>query len=150
MAFTEDIRKYDEQPVTRQLLFDLLKEYKRPYDKISDLIAQDILVPVKRGVYIPGSKLNIEGPSGFLLANHMYGPSYVSMETALFHWGLIPEKVFEVSSATVKTGRKFRTAAGRFSYIHLPQPYYAFGIQMLSLTPKQTVMIAGPEKGALR
>lgn len=146
MDLKEEIRNYAEQPVTRQLLFDLLKDYKRPYDKISELIKHEILIPVKRGVYIPGPKLNVAGPAPFLLANHIYGPSYVSMESALAHWGFIPEKTYEISSVTPKTGRQFRTAAGRFSYTHIYLPYYAFGIRMISLTKLQTALIAGPEK----
>lgn len=125
---------------------DLLGGYKRPFDKISELTRQKMLVAVKRGVFIPGSELKITGPDPFLLANVIYGPSYISLESALSHWGMIPEKVVATVSATIKPARKYKTPAGTFEYIRMPLPYYAFGLQHVALTPKQHILIASPEK----
>ncbi|MDP1764283.1 MAG: hypothetical protein Q8L07_10385 [Sediminibacterium sp.] len=146
MQLLEAIRDYAEQPITKQVLLDLLKDYKRPYDKITELVKQGILVLVRRGVYIPGPNLNIAKPETFLLANHLLGPSYVSLETALSYWGLIPEKVYETSSVTTQKSAVYKTPAGRFSYTHIPLPYYSFGIQQVELTKKQRVLMAAPEK----
>ncbi len=146
MEFREAIRDYAEQPITRQVLLDLLKEYKRPYDKISELVKQGILVLVRRGVYITGPKLNIPKPEPFLLANHLLGPSYVSLETALSFWGFIPEKVYETSSVTTQKSAIYKTPVGRFSYTHIPLPYYSFGMQQVELTKMQRVLMATPEK----
>lgn len=146
MDFREMIRNYAEQPITKQILLDLLKEYKRPYDKINELVKKAVLIPVKRGVYIPGSNLNMVKPESFLLANHILGPSYVSLETALSHWGLIPERVYEISSMTTQDTKVYKTPVGRFSYMHLALPYYSFGIQKLELTKRQVVLIASAEK----
>ncbi len=146
MEFHERMNEYAEQPITKQTLLDLLKDYKRPYDKIHELIKQGTLVSVKRGIYTTGSRIKIAKPEPFLLANYILGPSYVSLESALSHWGFIPEKVHEVSSATTQNTKTYYTAVGRFSYIHLPLPYYSFGIQQLELTKKQRVLIATPEK----
>jgi phage terminase large subunit-like protein len=146
MEFQEAIHNYAEQPITKQLLLDLLKDYKRPYDKITELVKQGLLVLVRRGVYTPGPNLHIATPESFLLANHLLGPSYVSLETALSHWGLIPEKVYETTSVTTQKTAVYKTPAGRFSYVHLPSPYYSFGITRVELTKKQTVLMATPEK----
>lgn len=146
MDFKEAVRNYSEQPITKQILLDLLKEYKRPYDKISELVKQGILILVKRGIYIPGPNVNIVKPEAFLIANHLWGPSYISLETALSHWGLIPEKVYEVSSITSRSSKKYKTPIGRYNYTHLPLPYYSFGIKKVELTKKQVVLIASPEK----
>ena len=144
---TEDtLECYSGQPVTRHILLDLLKEYKRPHDKIADMVRQQILTPVRRGLFIPGPATRYEQPEPFLLANHLYGPSYVSMETALSFWGLIPEKVYEIASMTTRRSAEYDTEAGRFSYRHLPLSYYAFGQQQLKLSERQTALIAGPEK----
>jgi hypothetical protein len=142
----ETWQNYSGQPLSRQLLLDLLKEYKRPQDKISEMVRQKILTPVKRGLFIPGPATRLEQPEPFLLANHLYGPSYVSMETALSHWRLIPEKVYEIASMTTRRSAEYDTKAGRFTYRHLPLPYYAFGQQPLRLSEKQGALIAGPEK----
>ncbi len=146
MDFKEAVRNYAEQPISRQILLDLLKEYKRPYDKISELVRQGVLILVKRGIYIPGPNLNIVKPEAFLIANHLWGPSYISLETALSHWGLIPERVYEVSSITSQSSKKYKTPIGRYSYTHVPLPYYSFGIKKVELTKKQVVLLASPEK----
>lgn len=146
MSFYEDIQAYSEQPITKQLLLDLLKGYKRPDDKIVELMKQDVLVQLKRGFYIAGSKLKTAQPEPFLIANHLHGPSYVSLDTALSYWGLIPERVYEVSSLTTNISKTYNTAVGRFSYIHSQLPYYSFGIKQVVLTQRQTVLMASPEK----
>jgi len=146
MEFIEAIQDYSEEPLTRQVILHLLEDYKRPYDKINELVKQKILTPVKRGIYVPGDRLRIAGPAPFLLANHILGPSYVSMEAALSHWGLIPERVYETTSMTTAESKTYKTPAGRFSYRHLPLPYYAFGIRRVQLTTKQSILMASPEK----
>lgn len=146
MAVIEAIKTYAEQPITRQVLLDLLKDYRRPFDKMDELVKQGFLLQVKRGIYIPGSKLKMAGPEPFLLANHLHGPSYVSLDSALSYWGLIPERVYETSSVTVATSKIYRTPAGRFSYQRIRLPYYSFGIKQMPLTDKQIALIATPEK----
>jgi hypothetical protein len=146
MKFEDQIRQYEGQPLTRQILMGMLKDYKRPYDKINELVRQETLIPLKRGIFIPGPSLYLDPPEPFLLANHLNGPSYISMETALSHWGMIPEKVFEISSATVGRSASYSTPIGRFSYSHLALPYYSFGQQQVTLTENQAVLIATPEK----
>ncbi|MDQ6762035.1 MAG: hypothetical protein M3015_05325 [Bacteroidota bacterium] len=146
MEFIEAINNYREEPITIQALKDLLKGYKRPLDKANELLKKGVLTQIKKGLYIPGPKLNIPKPEPFLLANHLLGPSYISLESALSYWGMIPEKVYEITSVTVKRSKKFKTHGGRFTYIHIPLPYYSFGIQRIELTPRQTILIASKEK----
>lgn len=146
MEFRETIQNFAEQPITKQVLMAILKEYKRPYDKINELVKQGILILVKRGIYIPGPKLNIAKPHSYLLANHILGPSYVSLESALSYHGLIPERVYEISSVTTETSKTYKTPAGRFSYTHVPLPYYSFGLQQGELSKIQIALVASPEK----
>jgi hypothetical protein len=146
MIFQDVIREYSEQPITKQVALNMLKSYKRPYDKIAELVKQGMLVPVKKGFYIPGPNSRVALPEPFLLANHLLGPSYVSMDSALSYLGFIPERVYEICSVTTMRAAEYKTPVGRFSYIHMPLPYYSFGIQKLVLTQKQTVLIATPEK----
>src|SRR5947207_11115661 len=100
MDIHRTLQHFDGQPVTRQVLLNLLKDYKRPFDKINEWVKQQVLIPVKRGVFVAGPASRAAQPEPYLLANHLLGPSYVSMETALSYWRLIPEQVFEISSAT--------------------------------------------------
>ena len=146
MSFQENIKAYSEQPLNKQLLMDLLKGYKRPHDKIDELVKQEMLVQLKRGLYIPGAKLDIAPPEPLLIANHLYGPSYISLDSALSYWGLIPERVYEISSVTTNNSKMYKTAVGRFNYKNMPLPYYSFGIQQVQLTKKQSVLMASKEK----
>ncbi len=146
MSFQEAIQSYAEQPINKQLLLDMLKKYKRPHDKIDELVKQQMLLQIKRGLYIAGPRLSIASPEPSLIANHLYGPSYVSLDTALSHWGLIPERVYEISSITTSKSKTYKTDIGRFSYKYMPLPYYSFGIKQVALTKKQTVMMASQEK----
>jgi hypothetical protein len=144
--FIEEIQKYAEQPITTQILLGILKDFRRPYDKIDEMVRKGHIVQLKRGLYVPTDLLNIKGPEPFLIANHLYGPSYISLDSSLFHWGMIPERVFETTSVTTRISKTFKTKAGIFSYLHFPLPYYSFGMQKLSLTEKQIILIASPEK----
>lgn len=146
MGFKDDIQIYEEQPLTRQIILDLLKDYKRPNDKINELIKKGELTTIKNGLYIPGPVTNVLKPEPFLIANHLWGPSYISLESALSYWGLIPERVYEVTSVTVKPFKIYKTFIGRFSYFRAALPYYVFGIKSVALSAKQMVIMATPEK----
>jgi predicted transcriptional regulator of viral defense system len=146
MDFAEAIKNYQGQPLTRQILMDLLQEYRRPYDKINDLVKKKVLQQVKRGVFIPGPKASIPAPENLLMANHLWGPSYVSTDSALSYWGMIPERVYETCSMTTNLAKTYKTPVGRFRYIKLPLPYYSFGIQRVEVSANQMVLIAGKEK----
>ncbi len=146
MTFEDTIEDFAGQPLTRQILLNVLKDYRRPYDKLSELVLQKAIIPIKRGIYIPGPKLKIAAPEPFLLANHLLGPSYVSMQTALAYWQFIPERVYEISSATTSLSKTYDTTTGRFSYTHLELPYYSYGQQQITLAKNQVALIANPEK----
>lgn len=146
MEIRDYIEDYGTQPITHQLLTAILKDYKRPNDKIKALRADGVLQSLKKGLYVAGPKIRGAKPENRLLANHIYGPSYVSMDTALAYYGLIPERVYEVASMTTKQSRSFHTPVGVFTYMHLPLPYYAFGLNMVKLSENQRTIIASPEK----
>lgn len=140
------LSKYSDQPISTQVLLGLLRGYSRPYDKIMEMVNQGILIQLRRGLYMTSTLVSPTTPEPFLIANHFYGPSYISIDSALFHWGLIPERVFEISSVTLKISKNIRVQNVVYSYTHLPIAYYPLGIQSLSLTKTQTVLIASPEK----
>ncbi|WP_448700873.1 hypothetical protein ACFGVR_02295 [Mucilaginibacter sp. AW1-3] len=146
MDLNQTIQKYSSHPLTHQLLMSFLKDYKRPNDKLKALKAEGVIVSIKKGLYIAGPKISSSKPENALLANQIYGPSYVSLETALSYHGLIPERVYETASMTTKTSKEFNTPAGLFTYTHLPLPYYAFGLNLVKLSSDQGAIIASPEK----
>jgi predicted transcriptional regulator of viral defense system len=141
------LAEYADQPISTQILLTILKDYTRPYDKIMELVSQGYLIQLRKGLYMTTTLINVYRPEPFLLANHLYGPSYVSIDSALYHWGFIPERVFEIASVTSKLSKRFTVENTVFSFTHLPLAYYPVGIKSVRLTDKQTVLIASPEKG---
>jgi hypothetical protein len=119
----EAIEEFAGAPLNLQLILSMFKDYKRPYDKINELLKQEMLIPLKKGLYIAGSKTKIPQPEPFLIANHLWGPSYVSVESALSYWELIPERVFDICSVTMKSAKKYNTPVGRFIYAPSSPPY---------------------------
>ena len=146
MNYRIDLSKYSDQPISTQVLLGLLRGYNRPYDKIMEMVNQGILVQLRRGLYMTSPLVSKITPEPFLIANHLYGPSYISLDSALFHWGLIPERVFEISCVTPKISKKIMVQNAVYSYTHLPIAYYPLGVQSIALTKTQTVLIASPEK----
>ncbi len=124
----------------------LLREYNEPNDKIHYLIKNGTLQQIKKGLYSAGPGISSSKPEPFLVANHILGPSYVSMESALSYHGLIPEKVYEISSVTTKAARKFSTPLGVYSFNRLPLPYYTYGIRSVEIDQQHRFLIASPEK----
>ena len=146
MDFKYAVKPFDNAPLTRQVILHLLKNYKRPNDKISELVKSGDLIALKKGLYIPGTKTDLHGPEPFLIANHLWGPSYISLESGLSYWDMIPERVYEISSVTMKLSKNYKTPVGRFSYRYMPSPYYSFGVRSIELVPGQVACIASAEK----
>ncbi|MBR9860398.1 hypothetical protein GYB22_06550 [bacterium] len=146
MGFRRKIKEYAEVPISRHLILDILGHYQRPNDKISELIKNNELISIRRGLYVVGPELDLPQPEPFLIANHLRGPSYVSLESAMSYWNMIPERVYEISSVTTKSSKTYRTELGRFTFRHLPIPYYSFGITSIEYNERQRALIASPEK----
>lgn len=124
----------------------LLRNYNNRNDKLHQLIKGGILQPIRKGLYMAGPQIEGPKPEPFLLANHITGPSYVTAETALSYYGLIPERVYAIVSATTKATKTFQTSVGRFIYRHLPVPYYSYGIKSINVAQDQYVMMSSPIK----
>ncbi len=120
---------------------------KRRY--IGQLITKGYIVRVKKGLYIWGNELNPAGYSKMILANLLFGPSYVSLEYALSHYGMIPERVETVTSITFKKNKSFSTPVGHFEYRYLHQGAYAIGVKLVFVHQQETALIAAPEKALL-
>lgn len=69
-------------------------------------------IRLKGGLY--AMRLNF--PPMYLIANSLYRPSYISFETALSYYHVIPETVYSVTSATTKTTREFAVEERHFDY----------------------------------
>jgi len=128
------------------LLKHVLAGYKNPRVKIHDLIKKGSIIRVKKGVYVFGPAL-ARGPySKETLANLIYGPSYISLEYALYFYGMIPENIETITSITSKRNRYFKTPVGDFSYRYVHPSLYPCGITMHEVDSYHSIIIATKEK----
>ncbi len=139
------LRQLGNTPVSYAVLKSLYSNYKSPRNKIAELENKHILIRLKRGMYVVSPDMTGELLSTELLANHIYGPSYISMETALRFYGLIPESVHIIKSMTTKRSRCFKNLISVFDYISCSDKYYSIGIRQIS-DRRTTFLAASPEK----
>lgn len=133
-------------PLATSTILPLLKDYRRPYDKINYWVKSGDLVQVKKGLYVLGKRVSDQIPNSFLLANQLYGPSYISLESALSFYGLIPERVYQKSSVTTRLSKTFQTDLGIFDYTQVEPSYYSLGLSNQGNPNSGYFMIAKPEK----
>lgn len=103
------------------------------------------IVRLKQGVYVLNPEMSGEPLASFLVANHLNGPSYVSLLSALRYYGLTPEGVYVVQSMTTKSNREYETPFGWFTYKHCDNRNFPIGIQTVQDNGVSFLM-ATPEK----
>lgn len=141
----EFLNQFGVVPIDYGVLASQLTAYKSPRQKIIELEKGSFIIRLKRGLYVVSPKISGKLLSTELIANHIYGPSYVSMESALRYYGLIPEKTYNIDSMTIKRGRNFDNVIARFKYTYCPSRYYAIGITQVT-KEGFSFLIASPEK----
>lgn len=129
-----------------QTLLDAVHAYARPRMKISAMLDKGDIVRIKKGIYILGESLRRRPFCRELLANLVYGPSYVSLEYALHYHGLTPERVETITSVTCGRSRAFDTPVGIFSYRMIPLEAFRCGMDRAELSDGRSFLIAIPEK----
>jgi len=145
-TFAKRLRALGNMPFGHGVLMSLLTDYRRPNDKIASWLAGGGIVALRRGLYVLGQDLRDKPVSMPLVANLLYGPSYVSLDFALSHHGLIPEGVATVMSVTTRRTRVYTTPLGLFSYAHLPPALYSPGICQAENSDGTFYLLATPAK----
>ena len=128
------------------LLSSVLSGYSGVRQKINELLKSGVITRVKKGLYVFGPDYSRAPVCVETLANLIYGPSCISLEYALAHHGLIPERVETVTSVTPKRDKNFSTPLGNFSYRYLEMEKYVLGIEHVWLDSRHPVLMASPEK----
>lgn len=144
MKLDDHLKALGSVPFGHGTLLPLLAEYKRPNDKIARWLLTGELVQLRKGLYLLGSSWRTAPVSRPLVANVLFGPSYVSLEFALSTHGLIPEGTVDLTSVTPRRGRQVVTPFGHFSYTHLPLPLYGVDVRMESNPDGTSFLLASP------
>ena len=91
---------------------------------------------------------------GWLAANLIYSPSYVSLHTALSWYNLIPEMIATTTSVTTRKTNKFSTPLGTFNYHSMKPDLFGFGYVLENMDNSgkgagRKIMLATPQKAIL-
>lgn len=140
------LKQFGITPFTHGALKLLLYDYKSPNDKISRLISSGDIIPLKKGIYVISEEYRDQKISKEVMANLIYGPSYVSLDSALSYYGMIPEKVTVTISLTPKRAKIINNFFGDFIYLHSSAHYYSIGITRETIDNQYHFLISTPEK----
>ena len=133
--WAKDISIFDED---EQLLRNQIRRWQ----------AKGLLIKLRRGLYMLSENDRKITPSRSFIANQLYGPSYVSLEYALSLYGLIPERVADVTSVTTRKTQKFTNQFSAFIYKHIKRDCFK-GFTQAKDETGISYFIALPEKAAV-
>lgn len=146
MKFNELLDLVADQPLFETGL--LLSGEVDPNDvrrQLSRWVSTRKLKQLRRGLYMLAPPYQKISAHPFLIANFLMPGSYVSMQSALAYYGLIPEYAARTWSMT--TARPAQWDGG-FHFQHLA-PHLFFGYQRVKLPQEQSAFVAIPEKAIL-
>jgi len=87
-------------------------------------------------------------PHPFVIANRLSSSTYVSLQSALDYYGLIPDVAQAVTSITTARPNYWVTPLGAFEFHHIKREWF-FGYRQVEISPGQHAFIATPEKALL-
>ena len=128
-------QQIDRDVFDYQQLVACLSQFSKPRGQNSQIVASGEIVRIRKGLYAFGAPLQRAPISRELLANLIYGPSYISLDYALSYHGLIPERVETVTSVTL----------GRSAHLH-----YALRHVLLPPPESEPLRCWGPASRARR
>lgn len=132
-------------PVTSSVILSMYNGISSKSSKISQLEKAGEIIRLKRNVYIVNPQESGTMLSVGLISNHLLSPSYVSMQTALRHYGIIPEAVYTIQAMTFKATKTFTTPIGTFCYTHISEEAFHIGVTQIKEN-NIVYMMATPEK----
>jgi predicted transcriptional regulator of viral defense system len=149
MKFAELIEIVGDEPVFETGL--LLAGDVDPVDvrrQLSRWTQSGRVYQLRRGLYALAPPFQKVRSHPFLIANCVMQPSYVSLQSALAHYGLVPEHVPVTTSVTTVRTDRWDTPLGSYAFRHLKTALFR-GYRQLEVTPGQIAFVASPEKALL-
>lgn len=106
------------------------------------------LYQLRRGLYSLAPPYRKIQPHPFFIANQLIPGSYVSLQSALAYYGMIPEMVPVTTSVTTRRPRTYQTPLGSFAFHHI-QTDWLHSYRVMDLGNDQRAFVASPEKALL-
>lgn len=123
----------------------IFESASKRYAVVNRALKKGSLVSLRRGLYLIGPPYRKVAQGNLEIAHYLYGPSYISFESALLYHQWIPETVYTTMSATSKRSKAFDTPLGRFEYVHVPDRLIYLGVQRVGIED-EAFFIADPWK----
>lgn len=109
-------------------------------------LANGEILDIRRGLYCLAPRYQKKPVSVYGLAQRVYGPSYISLETALRYHGWIPEAVYACTCVSAGRAKEFLTPLGLFSYQRVPQRTFYADVERCVDPNGNTWFMASPVK----
>ena len=138
--------QFGNTPMEFAAVASLFPEIKYKHNKVSALEKSGDLIRLKQGLYVNHPDMSQKPLSLFLIGNNLYGPSYISLQSALRYYGLIPEQVFTICSVTTKPSKIFQNSLATFEYVHTDHSVFPIGVRTVTFADGSSVLMASPEK----
>lgn len=147
ITIEKNLQQYKTHIIDHATLSSILLNngYTGINDKINKLKKEGLIQTLKRGLYLHKSPFNKTYISKEIIANTLLSPSYISFDYALYFYGLIPESVYDITSATTKRSKSFKTDSGTYSFKQVKKELFQIGLTIKS-TQNGNFIIATKEK----
>lgn len=133
-----------DQTVVRNLFSDLSQGGRNIL--IHRAVRSGEVFRLKRGLYVLSEPFRKTSPHPFAVAAMLYGPSTISLESALSFHGLIPEAVYQTTSVTMRRSHETSTALGDFTFSRVPSSHSLAGVESIKLDAIFWGFVATPFK----
>ncbi len=107
-------------------------------------IRQGRIIQLRREVYMLSDNRRGMKPHPFVIANYLKVGSYVSLQSALSHYGMIPEYVPVTTSVTTGRPEALETEVGQFQFRHIASRLFS-RFDALQVAPQQHAFVATRE-----
>lgn len=111
---------------------------------LNNWLKKGLLVRLRKEWYAFSDYLSVPNFSEYV-ANRIYRPSYISLQYAMAHYGMIPEAVMQITSVTTLKTDSFINKFGEFYYQSVKNELMT-GYKPLMMQDGRSIMFAHPEK----
>ncbi len=143
LAFRERMYPYGCFNINQVLLWE--KDFDR--NNLTRWCKKGLLIKLRNEHYAFPEYMQV-ADFQYYVANRIYRPSYISLHSALSFYGMIPEEVVQLTSATTCKPNRFENHFGSFSYHHIKIKMF-FGYELKQMQNGRTLLFATPEKALI-
>lgn len=149
MKYQDFREKVSKMPIFRSNIFSILSNNANQLrSQVNQWVKKGYVYNLKRGIYCLREEDQGIKVSPSYVANLIYSPSYIGLETALQFYNFIPEAVRVYTSITTKKTNYFENKLGRFHYHHVKKELFTdfnqvedhYGNKYLISSPEKTLL----------